>query len=87
MVTMELGSVRSIAGGGPGNLNLNIHLPNKLTFLGHQGSLRPGVDKLTNRPNYSLLNNNIASPQCLNLFGRSPRKLVVQVRWLERTAN
>ncbi len=71
----------------PRHFNLNIHIQRKLAFLGHQWSLRPGVDNLTNRPNYSLVNNNIASPQFLNLFGRSPRKLVVRVRWLGRAEN
>ena len=71
----------------PRHFNLNIHLQRKLSFLGHQWSLRPGVDNLTNRPNYSFVNNNIASPQFLNLFGRSPIKLVVRVRWLGRTGD
>ncbi len=68
----------------PRHFNLNIHVQRKVAFLGHEWSLRPGVDNLTNRPNYSLVNNNVASPHFLNLFGRSPRKLVVRVRWLGR---
>ena len=69
----------------PRHFNLNIHIQRKLSFLGHQWSLRPGVDNLTNRPNYRFVNNNIASPQFLQLVGRSPIKLVVRVRWLGRT--
>ena len=71
----------------PRHFNLNIHLQRKLTFLGHQWSLRPGVDNVTNRPNYNLVNNNLASPQFHNLFGRSPRKLVVRLRWLGKAEN
>ena len=71
----------------PRHFNLNIHLQRKLTFLGHQWSLRPGVDNVTNRPNYNLVNNNVASPQFHNLFGRSPRKLVVRLRWLGKAEN
>ncbi len=66
----------------PRHFNLNIHVQRRLSFLGHQWSLRPGVDNVTNRPNYNLVNNNIDSPQFHNLFGRSPRKLVVRLRWL-----
>lgn len=66
----------------PRHFNLNIHVQRTLTFRGHQWSLRPGMDNVTNRPNYNLVNNNINSPQFHNLFGRSPRKLVVRLRWL-----
>ncbi len=66
----------------PRHFNINIHIERKITFLGHKWALRPGIDNLTNHPNYSLVNNNIASPQFLHLFGRSPRRLVVRARWL-----
>ena len=71
----------------PRQFNLNVHVQRTLTFLGHRWSLRPGVDNVTNRPNYSFVNNNIASPRFLDLFGRSPRKLVVRVRWLGKAGN
>ena len=71
----------------PRHFNLNIHVRRRLSFLGHQWSLRPGVDNVTNRPNYNLVNNNIDSPQFHNLFGRSPRKLVVRLRWLGKAEN
>ena len=71
----------------PRHFNLNIHIQRKVSFLGHRWSLRPGVDNLTNRPNYSLANSNIDSPEFLNLFGRSPIKLVVRVRWLGKKEN
>lgn len=66
----------------PRHFNLNIHIQRKVSFLGHRWSLRPGVDNLTNRPNYSIANSNVDSPQFLNWYGRSPIKLVVRVRWL-----
>ena len=69
----------------PRHFSLNIHLQRNLSFLGHRWSLRPGIDNVTNQPNYSFVNSNIDSPQFLNLFGRSPIKLVVRVRWLGRT--
>ena len=69
----------------PRHFSLNVHIQRNLSFLGHRWSLRPGIDNVTNRPNYSFVNSNIDSPQFLNLFGRSPIKLVVRVRWLGRT--
>ena len=42
---------------------------------------------MTNRPNYNLVNNNVDSPEFHNLFGRSPRKLVVRLRWLGKAEN
>ena len=71
----------------PRHFSLNIHVQTELSFLGHRWSLRPGVDNVTNRPNYSFVNGNIDSPQFLNLFGRSPVKLVVRVRWLGRAGD
>ena len=71
----------------PRHFNLNIHIQRKVSFLGHRWSLRPGVDNLTNRPNYSVANTNVDSPEFLNLFGRSPIKLVVRVRWLGKNEN
>lgn len=68
----------------PRHFSLNIHLQRTLSFLGHRWSLRPGVDNVTNRPNFSFVNSNIDSPQFLEFFGRSPIKLVVRVRWLGR---
>ena len=68
----------------PRHFSLNIHIQRNLSFLGHRWSLRPGVDNVTNRPNYSFVNGNVDSPEFLNLFGRSPIKLVVRVRWLGR---
>lgn len=69
----------------PRHFSLNVHVQRNLSFLGHRWSLRPGIDNVTNRPNYSFINSNIDSPQFLKLFGRSPIKLVVRVRWLGRT--
>ena len=71
----------------PRQFNLNLHVQRTLTVLGHRWSLRPGVDNVTNRPNYSFVNNNVASPQFLDLFGRSPRKIVVRVRWLGKAGD
>ncbi len=68
----------------PRHFGLNVHIERKLSFLGHQWALRPGIDNVTNRPNYSFVNRNIDSPEFLNLYGRSPIKLVVRVRWLGR---
>ena len=68
----------------PRHFSINVHLERTLSFLGHRWSLRPGVDNLTNRPNYRVANNNISSPEFLHLYGRSPIKLVVRVRWLGR---
>ena len=71
----------------PRHFGLNIHLERELSFLGHRWSLRPGVDNVTNRPNYRFANSNVDSPEFLRFFGRSPIKLVVRVRWLGRADN
>ncbi len=68
----------------PRHASLNVHIERELSFLGHRWSLRPGVDNVTNRPNYRFANNNSASPEYLRFLGRSPIKLVVRVRWLGR---
>ena len=70
----------------PRHFSLNLHIQRTLSFLGHRWSLRPGVDNLTNRPNYTVANGNVDSPEFLKLFGRSPIKLVMRVRWLGRQA-
>ena len=71
----------------PRHFGLNIHLDRELSFLGHRWSLRPGVDNVTDRPNYRFANSNVDSPEFLRFFGRSPIKLVVRVRWLGRADN
>jgi len=71
----------------PRHFILNIHAQRRLDLFGHRWSLRPGIDNVTNRPNYYLVNNNLASPTFHNLFGREPRKFVIRVRWLGRVEN
>ncbi|MDE0102930.1 MAG: carboxypeptidase regulatory-like domain-containing protein [Bryobacterales bacterium] len=69
----------------PRYFSINVHAERELSFLGHRWALRPGVDNLTNRPNYQFANNNVDSPDFLNFLGASPIKLVVRVRWLGRS--
>lgn len=71
----------------PRYFTLNVHLERELSLFGQRWSLRPGIDNVANRPNYSFANRNIDSPEFLSLFGRSPIKLVVRVRWLGRSRN
>lgn len=71
----------------PRFFSLNVHVERKLSFLGHRWALRPGVDNLTNRPNYRFVNNNVDSPEFLDLSGRSPIKLVIRVRWLGKSSD
>ena len=71
----------------PRFFSLNVHVERELSFLGHRWALRPGVDNLTNRPNYRFVNNNVDSPQFLDLSGRSPIKLVIRVRWLGKSSD
>ncbi len=70
----------------PRQFSLNVHVQREVSFLGHRWSLRPGVDNLTNRPNYRFVNNNADSPQFLELSGRTPIKLVVRLRWLGKAS-
>ena len=71
----------------PRHFNLNVHIQRKFAFMGNLWSLRPGIDNITNRPNYSLVNNNLSSPEFLNLFGRQPRKFVIRLRWIGKSIN
>ena len=69
----------------PRYFSLNIHVQREISLFGQRWSLRPGIDNLTNRPNYGFVNGNMDSPEFLDLSGRSPIKLVVRVRWLGRS--
>lgn len=71
----------------PRHFNFNIHVQRKFVFMGNNWSLRPGIDNITNRPNYSLVNNNLSSPEFFNLFGRQPRKFVIRLRWIGKAIN
>jgi hypothetical protein len=66
----------------PRFFSLNTHVEASVSLFGHRWALRPGVDNVTNHPNYILVNENIASPDFLHFYGRQPRKFVVRVRWL-----
>jgi hypothetical protein len=66
----------------PRFFSLNTHVEGKVSLFGQRWALRPGVDNVTNHPNYSLVNENTASPDFLYYYGRQPRKFVVRVRWL-----
>lgn len=71
----------------PRHFSLNVHVEREVSLLGHRWALRPGVDNVTNRPNYRFVNNNVDSPHFLDLSGRSPIKLVVRVRWLGKSSD
>ena len=66
----------------PRHFSLNVHVERKLSLFGHRWAVRPGVDNVTNRPNYQFANANTSSTEYLRFLGRSPIKLVVRVRWL-----
>jgi hypothetical protein len=66
----------------PRYFTLNLAYERKASLLGRAWALRIGVDNVTNRSNYSLVNNNIASPDFLHYYGIEPRKLVLRIRWL-----
>ena len=66
----------------PRFFSLNTHVEASVSLFGHRWALRPGVDNVTNHPNYILVNENTASPDFLHFYGRQPRKFVVRVRWL-----
>ena len=69
----------------PRLFSLNLHLERKVTLRGNQWAFRLGFDNITNRPNYTLANNNIASPDFLHFYGSQPRKLVLRIRWLGKS--
>ena len=48
-------------------------------------AVRLGVDNITNRGNYTLVNNNVDSPDFLHYYGSEPRKLVFRLRWLGKS--
>jgi hypothetical protein len=71
----------------PRYFSLNLHFERKASLLGNRWALRLGFDNITNRPNYALVNNNIDSPDFLHYYGSQPRKLVLRIRWLGKSAS
>ncbi|PYV43603.1 MAG: hypothetical protein DMG06_09845, partial [Acidobacteria bacterium] len=69
----------------PRLFSLNLHLERKVTLWGNQWAFRLGLDNITNRPNFTLVNNNISSPDFLHFYGSQPRKLVLRIRWLGKS--
>jgi len=69
----------------PRYFSFNLHLERKASWLGNAWAVRLGFDNITNHPNYSLVNNNIDSPDFLHYYGSQPRKLVLRIRWLGKS--
>jgi len=68
----------------PRYFSLNLHYERKAFLLGNQWAVRVGVDNVTNRGNFTLVNNNISSLDFLQLYGRQPRKFVLRIQRLEK---
>jgi hypothetical protein len=69
----------------PRYFSLNLHFERTASFLHNRWAFRLGFDNLTDEPNYTLVNNNIDSPDFLHYYGRQPRKLVLRIRWLGKS--
>ncbi len=68
----------------PNYFSLNVSLERRFTVLGFQWALRAGVDNITKRGNYSVVNSNIDSPNFLALSGTQGRSFIARVRLLGR---
>jgi hypothetical protein len=69
----------------PRYFSLNLHFERTASLLRNRWALRIGFDNITDRPNFTLVNNNIDSPDFLHYYGRQPRKLVLRIRWLGKS--
>ncbi len=68
----------------PNYFSLDVSLERRFTVLGFQWALRAGVDNITKRGNYSVVNSNIDSPNFLALSGTQGRSFIARVRLLGR---
>lgn len=79
-----------VIGGGvnsyryPFNFDLNLALERTVVLHGYRFALRGGADNLTNRKNYTAVNNVIGSPQYLQFLGAEGRHFVVRIRFFGR---
>ena len=69
----------------PRYFSLNLHIERKASLLHNNWAVRLGVDNITNRGNYTLVNSNVDSPDFLHYYGSEPRKLVLRIRWLGKS--
>jgi hypothetical protein len=69
----------------PRYFSLNLHYERTASLLRNRWAFRLGFDNITDQPNYTLVNNNIDSPDFLHYYGRQPRKLVLRIRWLGKS--
>ena len=68
----------------PAYFSLNLHLERRFQWLRYQWALRLGCNNLTNRPNPSVVDNNIDSPQFLTYGGQQHRNFNARIRFLGR---
>ena len=69
----------------PRYFSLNLHYERRVSLLGNQWAVRVGVDNVTNRGNFTLVNNNSSALDFLQLYGRQPRKFVLRIQRLEKS--
>lgn len=65
-------------------LSLNVHLERRFRLFGFQWAVRGGFEDLTNRSNFSSVDNNVDSPRFLTFGGASGRAFTGRIRLLGR---
>ena len=68
----------------PTYFSLDFSLERRFTVLGFQWALRAGVDNITGRSNYSVVDSNINSPHFLTYSGALGRSFIARIRLLGR---
>jgi hypothetical protein len=68
----------------PTYFSLDVSFERRFTVLGFQWALRAGVDNITKRGNYSIVNSNIDSPNFLAYSGVQGRSFIARIRLLGR---
>jgi hypothetical protein len=68
----------------PAYFSLNLHLERHFRSFGFQWALRVGFNNVTNRPNPTVVNNNVDSPQYLTFAGFQHRAFTARIRILGR---
>jgi carboxypeptidase family protein/TonB-dependent receptor-like protein len=68
----------------PDFFTLNATIERKFTFRGYRWAARIGIDNITDRPNPSVVDNNVNSPTFLSFFGTDHRTLNGRIRFLGR---
>jgi len=68
----------------PAYFSLDLSLERRFTIFGFQWALRAGIDNITDRGNYTVVDSNINSPNFLTYSGAPGRSFIARIRLLGR---